>query len=338
MILAACCLNYVPTTAGTPKTSSLQKAQSYMTRQSSRFTENKGQIADIEGNKRPDVRFIYAAPGFKAVMKQQGLSYEVISQTVLPKKADKVAGKHTMPDDELSEPNKVSYKIHRVDVSFEGSNPSASLISESAEASYTNYFTHITGEQGATKRRLLRQTDPIKNIYPHIDIVFQAKEEGSLEYDIVVRPGGKLSDVKMKYAGANSLRLASGKLHIATSEGEITEVIPRSFIQENGSEVAVSYTLTENTVSFSAKYDETKTLVVDPSLVWSTYYGGSGDDLGRGIAIDSLGNLLIAGFAASTSGIASSGAYKTSCSGNNDALVLKIKPLWYSSMGYLLWG
>ncbi len=56
---------------------------------------------------------------------------------------------------------------------------------------------------------------------------------------------------------------------------------------------------------------------------WATYYGGSGNDRGYGIADDSSGNILITGATVSTSGIATSGAYQTSIGGNEDAFVAK---------------
>jgi hypothetical protein len=56
---------------------------------------------------------------------------------------------------------------------------------------------------------------------------------------------------------------------------------------------------------------------------WATYYGGSGDDGGNGIAIDGSGNSVIIGATNSTSGMATSGAYQTSNGGNNDVFIAK---------------
>src|SRR6202021_4009157 len=49
-----------------------------------------------------------------------------------------------------------------------------------------------------------------------------------------------------------------------------------------------------------ALYDHSKTLIIDPPLVYSTYLGGSSLDQGFGIAVDSAGSAYVAGFAGST--------------------------------------
>src|SRR5205823_2936449 len=41
-------------------------------------------------------------------------------------------------------------------------------------------------------------------------------------------------------------------------------------------------------------------LVIDPTLVYSTYLGGSGDDVGFGIAVDGAGSAYVTGYTSST--------------------------------------
>lgn len=64
---------------------------------------------------------------------------------------------------------------------------------------------------------------------------------------------------------------------------------------------------------------------------WGTYFGGSEDDYGDGIAIDPIGNLLISGFTNSAS-LATSGAFQTSNNGNYDAFLVK-----FNSAGVRQW-
>ena len=66
------------------------------------------------------------------------------------------------------------------------------------------------------------------------------------------------------------------------------------------------------TITFAlATYDHTLPLVIDPSLVYSTYLGGDGIDEGTGVAVDPAGNAYVAGWTQSTNFPATAGAYQT---------------------------
>ncbi len=63
------------------------------------------------------------------------------------------------------------------------------------------------------------------------------------------------------------------------------------------------------------------------ALLYSTYLGGSGDEQGKGIAIDSSGNAYVTGNTGSTNFPTTLGAFQMSLSGVADAFVAKINPL-----------
>jgi len=73
--------------------------------------------------------------------------------------------------------------------------------------------------------------------------------------------------------------------------------------------------------------------VVNPTLTWATYFGGSGSDLTRDIAKDADGNTYITGQTNSTSGIAFMGYQNAYGGGNLDAYIAKFSP-----SGVLLWA
>jgi hypothetical protein len=60
------------------------------------------------------------------------------------------------------------------------------------------------------------------------------------------------------------------------------------------------------------------------ALVYSTYLGGSGDDEGRGIAVDASGNASVTGFAVSTNFPTTAGSFQPGTAGGVDVFVSKL--------------
>ena len=62
------------------------------------------------------------------------------------------------------------------------------------------------------------------------------------------------------------------------------------------------------------------------ALVYSTYLGGSSEDNGRAVAVDSAGNAYVAGRAGASSFPTTAGAFQTTYRGGGDAFVTKFNP------------
>ena len=88
-----------------------------------------------------------------------------------------------------------------------------------------------------------------------------------------------------------------------TPSGRLSLLKPKIYQVLNGVRMDVPghYILKgKNRIGFEiANYDHRQPLVIDPILSYSTYLGGSQEDWGNGIAIDSLGNAYITGYTAS---------------------------------------
>ena len=154
--------------------------------------------------------------------------------------------------------------------------------------------------------------------YPGIDLVFYGNQ-GRLEYDFEVSPGSDAGRIELGFRGAEDLRLAqNGDLVLMLKGRELKFEAPRAY-QRFGSQVEgvpASFVLRGNRrIGFDVgPYDRRRTLVIDPVLTFSTYFGGSGGEscstiVGTGflpgcpsIAVDSASRVYIAGATTSAAG------------------------------------
>jgi parallel beta-helix repeat protein len=164
-------------------------------------------------------------------------------------------------------------------------------------------------------------------IWPGITV--KAKAHGAtIEKLFTVAPGALPDAIRVKVQGADSLRIADdGSLVIVTGDGEVSLTAPRAY--QDGQEVPVMYcVLDEVTYGFTVReYDRTKAFLIDPSLSYSTYLGGSDRDNGYSIAVDTTGSAYVGGYTYSTNFPTVTGAYQTTYgSGTSDAFVTKLNP------------
>jgi hypothetical protein len=174
-----------------------------------------------------------------------------------------------------------------------------------------------------------------KNIYPNIDLMFIAGEEDvTLAYEFIVNPGGDPSKIKLNYHGAQGMNHKDdGTIDVLTKRGYVTEGKPLTYVYGNlpagkqgEKQIASSFHLENNTVSFNlGKYDESQTIVIDPTLMWATFYGGELDEtiFESEIAIDGNGKIIASGSTESTTDIATSGAYDTTYQKFTDIFLVK---------------
>ena len=122
-----------------------------------------------------------------------------------------------------------------------------------------------------------------------------------LEYDFTVAPGADPGVIRLAFSGAESMALdAQGDLVLHTAAGDVEEHAPVLYQEKGGARQAVSghYVLEPGgQVGFAVgNYDSSQPLVIDPTLGYSTFLGGDGNDQGNAIAVDQAGNVYITGY------------------------------------------
>jgi RHS repeat-associated protein len=176
-------------------------------------------------------------------------------------------------------------------------------------------------------------------IYRGVDLVYYGNQR-QLEYDFVVAPGADPKTIRMKFEtvgeqGEDSLKPrleANGDLLLAAGGGEVRFKKPLIYQNIGGRrrEVAGQFILNPSLrpermqggatdlvernhshgeqeqqveIGFQlATYDTTQPVIIDPIVVFATYFGGSNTDYGRDIAVDNNGNAYITGSTVSWTG------------------------------------
>jgi hypothetical protein len=155
-------------------------------------------------------------------------------------------------------------------------------------------------------------------VYPGIDLIYYGNQS-RLEYDFVLSPGADPAAIRMRFDGVSSLRSnAEGNLVLVTPAGEIVQQKPVIYQTIGGERRPVPGRFVlrgRRTVAFElAAYDRSKSLVIDPVLVYNSFLGGSDHDEGHAVAADIAGDLYLTGVTYST------------LEGDADVYIRKISP------------
>jgi len=209
-----------------------------------------------------------------------------------------------------------------------GSNRAATAIGADALPGRSHFFM---GPDPSRWRRGVPQFARVeyRDVYPGVDLAYHGRE-GRLEYDFVVRPGADPRAIRLRFAGASSLRIdARGDLVLATAAGSLVQPAPLVYQERSGVRTAVRgrYVLQgQREVVFDVgPYDHSRTLVIDPVLSYSTYFGGDGWDGIEQIALDGAGNIYLAGWTHSND-FPLAAPIQPARAGDFDAFIAKLDP------------
>ena len=135
-------------------------------------------------------------------------------------------------------------------------------------------------------------------VYPGVDLVYYGRQ-GQLEYDFEVAPGVDPTVVQLSFEGHRVFLNENGDLVVPTGAGDARlhapviyqdlgsdrKTIPGKFVLQAGNRVGFEI----------GPYDRSRRLVIDPTLSYSSYLGGSGNETSPSIAVDASFNIYVAG-------------------------------------------
>jgi hypothetical protein len=201
-------------------------------------------------------------------------------------------------------------------IAYVGANPAPRIVGSQELPGKANYFLGNDPAKWRTNVPTYARVH-YQDLYPGIDLVYYGTQR-QVEYDFVVRPGADPNRIVLGFQGADRLEVdAEGDLVLQTRGGVVRQRRPRIYQEVDGvrTEIRGDYVKVPGThwVSFRvATYDASRPLVIDPVLVYSTFLGGSLDDVGQGIAVDAAGNAYVTGVTRSADFPTTPGAFDTS--------------------------
>ena len=246
------------------------------------FEENKGQIYDEAGKFRDDVHFVANFSGANVFFTDAGVvmrfykvepsEYMKISAGKIPNPYSSEAWeeiqKKISKGESVGDLVKENGEQYRIDITFPGAKFNKAT-GENEMLEKHNFFNpnHLEGLSNVPLFERIRY----KDVYPGIDLVFYI-QSGQLKYDFELAANAKPSLIKILYKGLQNISIdEKGNAVVKILPGEIIEKAPVCL--QNGREIKSQFIISNDTLKFQLEtYDTSLPLVIDPTLVWSTYF------------------------------------------------------------------
>ncbi|HUI43753.1 MAG TPA: SBBP repeat-containing protein [Terriglobia bacterium] len=323
----------VPPAAAAPSREAVLRAYSNLPLS---FAPNLGQ-AD------PQVKFIARGPGYTLFLTRD----KAVMSLTKPQAGERggTAGSAQAADARLGGPAS-GPRVTKSIVEFEliGANSNPALEGTDELPGKSNY---LRGNDPSRWQTNVATYGAVRyhGVYPGVDMLYDGKR-GDLQYDFVLAPGANPADIRIavnSQDGDSNLPVpcarrvaANGDLVISSRAGAIRFAKPVVY-QADGrggrAHVQARYALERLTSSSGREpvvafrlgsYDHTRPLIIDPTLSYSTYLGGSGDDEATSIAVNSLGQVYVTGLTRSADFPTTSGALQTTFGGDADVFVTEL--------------
>jgi hypothetical protein len=138
-----------------------------------------------------------------------------------------------------------------------------------------------------------------QDLWDGISLTYQAAAGQIAESTYQLEPGAAVSQIRLQYNVPASIN-PDGSLSLQLAQGRMTETAPAAWQEVAGQRQSVPVAFAVrgdgNEVGFTlGRYDPAYPLTIDPTLEWNTFLGGTANDSGNAIALDSSGNTYVIG-------------------------------------------
>jgi hypothetical protein len=206
-------------------------------------------------------------------------------------------------------------------VRFAGADPGVSLGGIEPLAAKVNFFL---GNDGWKKDVPSYSKVIYRGLYPGIDMTYGGTGR-QVKSEFLVAPRANPSLIRLEYSEPVSID-DQGNLLVGR---DFREAAPEIYQQIGSRHVAVAgryRVLDAHTVGFEIdSYDVSEPLVIDPTISYATYLGGSGVTAITGLAVDANANLYVTGWTAALN-FPINGAVQAANQGGDDIIVAKLNP------------
>lgn len=217
----------------------------------------------------------------------------------MPAEGMQTKSERNVPANNEVNPQSVVIRQH-----FLNANPNA-LITANEQQSFTTNYLH--GNDAAKWQTNVPSFASItyREVYPGIDVCYYG-DATSLVYDFILSPGADLSQVRIRYDGAESLILGeNGQLTVVTPWGELHEkkLFVYQYVAGKKTAIEAAYKIyNDNTYGFelTSAINPFLGVVVDPTIDFQVSFGGSSLDSLKAVAAGSDGSVYAAGVTFST--------------------------------------
>jgi len=203
---------------------------------------------------------------------------------------------------------------HAYKMRFVDANPQVKITGNNPTFDYVNYYIGNDKSKWASEVKKYSEIN-YENLYKDIDLKVYEKDH-LLKYNFIVKTNANPKNILLEYNGQDNISISShGHLVIKTSVNEVTELKPYSYqiIDNDTVEIATKFNLKDNKVSFELpkNYNKNYNLIIDPTLIFSTFSGSTVDNWGYTATYDYDGFVYAAGIAMGIGYPMSLGAYQT---------------------------